>query len=289
MSPMSPVSALRLRPRSIAAVALVSLLGVLAFGWPLLINAQAGLAHSADAPYVFALLLPLLLAVVLAEIAEGGIDARAVALLGVLAALGAALRPIGGGAAGFEPMFFLLVLAGRALGPGFGFVLGSVTMFASALITGGVGPWLPFQMLAASWVALGAGLLPAARGRTEVWLLAGYGVLAGLIYGLLLDLSIWPFATGLGSGLSYVAGAGVLANLQRFGAFALATSLGFDIPRGLVTAVLVLATGRHVLAALRRAVRRAAFDAPVEFAGRRAGRSSGPAPDRVAPAQPAGS
>ena len=28
------------------------------------------------------------------------------------------------------------------------------------LVTGGVGPWLPFQMLGASWVAMGAGLLP---------------------------------------------------------------------------------------------------------------------------------
>ena len=52
----------------------------------------------------------------LAEIADGGMDAKAVALLGVLAAVGAALRPLGGGVAGFEPVFFLLVLAGRALG-----------------------------------------------------------------------------------------------------------------------------------------------------------------------------
>ena len=36
-----------------------------------------------------------------------------------------------------------------ALGPGFGFALGATTLMSSALITGGVGPWLPFQMIAA--------------------------------------------------------------------------------------------------------------------------------------------
>ena len=63
-----------------------------------------------------------------------------------------------------------MVLSGRVLGPGFGFVLGSVTMFASALLTGGVGPWMPFQMLAMGWFAMGAGLLPGPdrlRGRAR--------------------------------------------------------------------------------------------------------------------------
>ena len=91
-------------------------------------------------------------------------DTKALAMLGVLSAIGAALRPLGAGTAGIEIVFFLLVLAGRVFGPGFGFVLGSTTLFASALLTGGVGPWLPFQMLAASWVGLGAGLLPQRRG-----------------------------------------------------------------------------------------------------------------------------
>jgi energy-coupling factor transport system substrate-specific component len=140
-------------------------------------------------------------------------------------------------------------------------------MFASALLTGGVGPWLPFQMLAASWVSAGAGLLPGVRGRAEVWLLAAYGAVAGLAYGLLLNLSFWPFAVGQGTGLSFVAGAPMVENLRRFVAFSLATSLGFDVPRAVLTALLVLVTGRHVLLALRRASRRAAFDAPVRFDG----------------------
>ncbi|HEX6920378.1 MAG TPA: ECF transporter S component [Actinomycetes bacterium] len=260
------VVALRLRPRSVAAVGLCSLVGLVAFVWPLFVDPGAGIGHDRDAPWLFVLLLPLLLGVVLAEIADGGMDAKAVALLGVLAAVGAALRPLSGGATGAELIFFLLLLAGRVLGPAFGFVLGATTLFASALLTAGVGPWLPFQMLGAAWVAMLAGLLPPLRGRAEVLMLAGYGLVAGLGYGVLLNMSFWPFATYLDSSLSYVPGDALADNLGRFLAFDLATSLGWDLVRGVTNAVLVLALGRPVLLALRRASRRAAFEAPVGFA-----------------------
>ncbi len=54
-------------------------------------------------------------------------------------------------------------------------------------------------------------------------------------------------------------------NLHRFWVFHLATSLGWDLPRAVTNAVLVLLVGRPVLAALRRVARRAAFGAPVTF------------------------
>lgn len=259
------VPALRLRPRSTVALALTSLVGLASFCWPLLVDAQSALGHDRDAPWLFVLLLPLLLAVVLAELAEGGMDAKAVALLGVLAAVGAALRPLGAGTAGLEPVFFLLIPAGRVLGRGFGFVLGALTLFASALLTGGVGPWLPFQMLGAAWMGFLAGCLPPARGRREIILLAGYALLAGLGYGLLLNMSFWPFATYYAPGISFVPGAPLADNLGRFLAFDLATSLGWDLMRGVLLAVMVLVAGRPVLLALRRATRRAAFEAPVVF------------------------
>jgi energy-coupling factor transport system substrate-specific component len=265
-APPRPGRAVVLRPRAAGAVALASLIGLGAFAWPLLADPGSGVAHQRDAPLLFAVLLGLVLLVVMAEIADGGIDAKAVAMLGMLTAVGAALRPLGTGVAGFEPVFFLLVLAGRVHGAGFGFVLGATTLFASALTTGGVGPWLPFQMLGAAWVGAGAGLLPPLRGRAELVLLAGYGAAAGLLYGLLLNLSFWPFALASGTGVSFVPGDPLLANLQRFVAFSLVTSLGFDVPRAAVTATLVLVTGAPLLRAFRRAARRAAFDAPVTFA-----------------------
>jgi energy-coupling factor transport system substrate-specific component len=267
VSAVASPRAIRLRPRATLALLLATVVGLAAFGWPLLADADSALAGLSDTPLLFSLLLLLVLAVVLAEVAEGGIDAKAVAMLGVLTAVGAALRPLGTGIAGLEPVFFLLILAGRAMGPGFGFVLGSTTLFASALITGGVGPWLPFQMLAAAWVAAGAGLLPRPRlhGWRELMMLAAYGAVAGLLYGLALNLSFWPFTLGGETALSYVAGDPVADNLRRFIAFSLVTSMGFDLPRAALTAVLVAVTGRPLLRALRRANRRAAFEAPVTF------------------------
>ncbi|MFJ9839766.1 ECF transporter S component [Kitasatospora sp. NPDC101155] len=263
--------------RSVTALLLVSFVGVTAFGWPLLASTKSALVgHSADAPWLFALLLPLLLAVVIAQISEGrsagggapGLDAKSVALLGVLAAAGAALRPLGAGTAGLEPMFFLMVLSGRVLGPGFGFVLGSLSMFASALLTGGVGPWLPFQMLAMGWVCLGAGLLPGAatlRGRRELLVLAVYGALSSVLYGTIMNLQGWPYIGGLAGSISFVPGDPLPANLVRFAAYCLTTSLGWDLPRAALTVVLCLTLGTPVLRALRRTTRRAAFDAPVDF------------------------
>jgi energy-coupling factor transport system substrate-specific component len=264
------MSALAVRPRALAAIIAVTLVGVGAFTWPLVLGFSASdTGHAHDAPWIFLVMLPLLLLVVAAEIADGGIDAKAVALLGVLAGSCAVLRPVTGGVTGVQLMFFLLVPAGRVFGPGFGFVLGNVAMFASAALTGGGGPWLPFQMLAAGWVGMFAGCLPRVRGRAELWLLAGYGMLAGVLYGFVLNLWFWPFGTtgtGASAGVTFVPGAPLADNLRRWLAFSTTTSLGFDIPRGLATALALLLVGRPVLLALRRASRRAAFDAAPEFA-----------------------
>jgi energy-coupling factor transport system substrate-specific component len=268
LGPPTRTTPLAVRPRAALALVVASALGLVAFTWPLLTTADAPLATVGDPTLLFALVLPLVLAVVLAELGDGGMDARTVAMLGVLAAAGAALRPLGTGIAGFEPIFFLLVVAGRAYGPGFGFALGATTLFASALVTAGVGPWLPFQMFGAAWVAAGAGLLPRrVRGRAELAMLGAYGVVAGLLYGLLLNLTMWPFVLrgDTVTALSYVPGDAIVDNLRRFVAFTLATSMGFDVPRAVLTGTLVVVTGTPLLRALRRAGRRAAFDAPVAF------------------------
>jgi len=263
------VTAVRLRPKASVLLVVTSLVGLVGFGWPFLLHGTASTnqAHAADAPWIFIAVLPLLLAVVLSELAEGSLDAKAIALLGILAACGAALRVPQPGVAGFEPVFFLLIPAGRVLGRGFGFVLGALTIAVSAMITGGVGPWLPFQMFGAAWMGFGAGCLPPARGKAELWILAGYAAAAGILYGALLNLWFWPFGAGTTTSFSYVPGAGLLHNLHSYLFFDLTTSLGFDIPRALTNGVLVLVLGRPVLNALRRASRRAAFGVPVVHEG----------------------
>jgi energy-coupling factor transport system substrate-specific component len=258
--------AVRLGRKSTLVIVLASAVGIIAFIWPLVASPDSSaVAHANDAPVLFAIVVPVLMLVVLAQVNDGGMDAKAIAMLGVLSAVIAALRPLGGGTAGLEPIWVVLILGGRALGPGFGFCLGSISLFASALLTGGVGPWLPFQMLGAAWVGLGAGLLPRASGRRELLLLSAYGAVACIAYGFLLNLWFWPFTAGLPEQLSFVAGAPMGQNLLAWLRFCLVTSLGYDIPRAVLTVVLILVAGRPVLAALRRMSRKAAFDAPITF------------------------
>ncbi len=255
------VDAVQLSLRSGAVLGIASVTGLMMLCWPLLLQAAPG--ERVDPPFLFLALLPLIIAVVLAEVSEGGLDPRVLAILGVLSAVNAVLRALSPGLAGVELAFFLLILAGRVYGPGFGFVLGCTSLFASALLTAGVGPWLPFQMLISAWVGMGAGLLPRRfSGRREIALLAAYGVVAAYAFGMLMNLSGWPFVAGIAvpgeeGSLSYVAGAPVLENLHRFVLYTLLTSTGgWDTVRAITNAVAIVVLGPAVLTTLRRASRR---------------------------------
>ncbi len=261
------VHAVRMGRMSWVAVGIATGIGLVSFLWPLVAAPDsAAVAHASDAPLIFAIVIPVLLVVVLAHVSDGGLDATSLAMLGVLSAVIAALRPLGGGTAGLEPIWAILILGARALGPGFGFSLGAISLFASALVTGGVGPWLPFQMLGAAWVGLGAGLLPRTRsGWREITMLAGYAAVACLAYGFLMNLWFWPFLDSLPEQLAFAPGADAADNLVTWIRFSLVTSLGYDIPRAILSVALIAIAGRPILAALRRMARKAAFDAPVEF------------------------
>jgi energy-coupling factor transport system substrate-specific component len=257
--------AIAVRPRSTAAIALASFLGLVAFGWPFVV-APGTFASTETPPLIFGALLVLVLAVVFAEIADGGIDAKALAMLGVLSAINAALRPLGAGTAGLETVFFILVLAGRVYGAGFGFALGCTSLFASALLTAGVGPWMPYQMFGCAWVGMFAGLLPPVRGKAEIAMLAGYGALAGYLFGFLLNLSFWPFSLDPSSSIAYQPGLPFAEQWHRYLLFDATTSLGWDTGRAITNIVAILLAGPATLAALRRAARRASFRPSVSFA-----------------------
>jgi len=259
----TPTRLVPVRPLSAVTLAVTTFVGIGAFVWPLLARpGQVGstAAHQTDAPWLLVVLLPLLVVTILGEMTAGRLDAKAVALLGVLAAVGTALRIPTGGVAGLELVFFVFLPGGRVFGRGFGFVLGATTIFASALVVGGIGPWLPFQMFGAGWVGFGAGCLPKARGWRELVMLGSYGVVAGLAYGVALDLWFWPF-TSVDTTFAFVPGEPLSENLSRFWAFHLSTALGFDLMRGVSMVMLMAILGRPTLAALRRASRRGRFDA----------------------------
>jgi len=273
---------MRVTPRSALILAVASLAGLMMLVWPLLVRG----ASQVQPPFLFLLLLPVIIGVVLADLGSGGLDPRTLAVLGILAAIEAVLRGISAGTAGVELVFFLLVLAGRAFGPGFGFALGCVSLFASALFTAGVGPWLPYQMLVSAWVGMGAGLLPRrARGRWEIAMLAAYGVVASYLYGLLLNLQGWPLLTGVTvpghtGNLSYDPHASLMTNLATFGRYTLITSTGsWDTGRAITTAIAVVLLGPAVLTTLRRAARRATVVGEIVPAGERLNPAPPPAPE----------
>ena len=249
-------------------LAVASVAGLMMLVWPLLVRNPDG--GQIGPPFVFLALVPVVIVVVLAEVTEGGLDPRVLAVLGVLSAVNAVLRGLSPGTAGVELVFFLLILAGRVFGPGFGFVLGCTSLFASALLTGGVGPWLPYQMLVSAWVGMAAGLLPRrVSGRAEIAMLAAYGVVAAYAFGLLLNLSSWPFVLGLAvpghSGLSFVPGDPLSDNLHRFLTYTLVTSTGsFDTGRAITNAIAIVVLGPAVLTTLRRAARRVVVIGTVE-------------------------
>lgn len=253
------VRAARFRPRSAALTLLTALVALLAFGWPLLWPATH--APVWLAAVVFLVSVPACVAMVAADLANHSLDVKALAMLGVLSAVVAVLRPLGAGTAGFETVFFLIILGGRVFGGGFGFVLGATSLLASAVLTGGFGVWLPYQMLSAALVGLGAGLLPRARGWLEIALLSMHAAVSAFVYGSLMDFSSWPFFSGGASSFGYDPHAGAVANLRHFAVWETVTALGWNLGRALSTIVLLVLLGRPLLHVLRRAARTARFTA----------------------------
>ncbi len=248
------------------ALALVSLFAFAGFTWPFFAPTQS-VAHFAQ--YFFWAAVPAAAFLLIAQLSGSGLDAKSVALLGTLAALIAALRPLGAGAVGIEPMWFLLILAARVFGSAFGFLLGFLGMLTSALLTGGLGPWLAYQLFAAALVGLFAGaFFKKLRGRRELFFLVLLAIASSLIFGLLMDLQFWPWALGADTQLSFQAGAAITENFHRFITFHFLSSMAWDIPRAVLTSGLILITGPAVLSALRRTQIKASFLTPVEFTER---------------------
>jgi energy-coupling factor transport system substrate-specific component len=248
--------------KNILVLMCASVLSATGFLWPFFYSS----AEIAQTQLIFWGAIGIAVLLVIIEVSNSRLDAKSVALLGILAAIIAALRPLGAGAVGIEPMWFILILSARVFGPSFGFLLGVISMFASALLTGGMGPWLGYQIFAAAWVGMLAGFLPKkVTPKLEILMLALYGVIASMLFGILMDLQFWPWTLGSGTQLSYIPGGMLSENLSRFFTFHFLTAMAWDVPRAIFTATLILVTGRSILSALYRTHTRAAFMAPIEF------------------------
>lgn len=233
-----------------AALPVVSLVGAGVFLWPFL---GAGLP-AASATTAFALGTAAALAGV--ELAAGRLDTRRLALLAALSAIDAAARAVVvTGIGGFSPIFLLILCGGYVYGAEYGFLLGATSMLVSALVTGGLGPWLPYQLFAVGWVGAAAGL--AGKGRTgrpsrrDVVVLAAVGVVTGYAFGAAMDVWNWTFYQA-SPGLGFHPGMPPAEALSHFARFYVVTSFVYDSFRAVGNAVMVAALGAPVLVALAR-------------------------------------
>ena len=260
--------AVPLTRRTAAVLVVASIGGLVMLGWPLLL--QPGPGDRVDPPFIFLVLLPVVLVVVLAEISEAGLDPRVLAVLGVLSAVIAVLRGMSAGTGGIELVFFLLILAGRSSG--------RLRLRPRVHRAARLGPddrrRRPVAAVPDAGLGLGrdgcgpAPTAPVRRG--EIVVLALYGVLAAYVFGALMNLSGWPFLLGIGvpgvdgNGITYVPGAPIAENLRSFAAYTLITSTGsFDTGRAITNAVAIVLLGPAVLTTLRRAARRATISGTV--------------------------
>lgn len=236
-------------------LAAVTVAGLLLFLWPFL-----GLGVPADTP-ALAVAAALVLGVAAVEIGARRLDSRRLALLATLAAVDALLRAaVVVGIAGFSPIFLLVLCAGYAFGPRYGFLVGASALLVSALVTGGMGPWVPYEMLGVGWTGMVAGLAGVGRGnrppgRRDIAVLAVVALLLGWAYGILLDAWDWTGFRG-DPGIGWTPGMPPATAIAHFVRFWLTTSLGYDTFRAVGDALAVVVVGGPVLLAMARFRRR---------------------------------
>lgn len=264
--------AVKYRVLSIAIYGLTTSIGVIAFIYPFImpsIQAWTGRQVQANAaPLLLTVLVGLCFIVLLLEIQGQAVNVKFLALLGILVSMNAVLRFLEiavPGPGGISPIFFLIILTGYIFGGRLGFLMGALTLLVSALITGTIGPWLPYQMFTASWIGLSAPLcrllvqMKRAEGqRFEVVVLAAFAALWGFIFGAVMNLWFWPFAVGPADQY-WEAGIGILETLKRYAAFYAVTSFVWDTLRAGGNLLVMLALAAPTLRALRRFQRRFDF------------------------------
>jgi energy-coupling factor transport system substrate-specific component len=252
-------------------IALVSLAGLALFAWPFL-----GLGLPPETP-ALALTLGAVAMLVILEAGARRLDSRRLALLAALAAMDAALRlALVNGIGGFSPIFFLVLVAGYEFGASYGFLVGAFSLLVSALVTGGVGPWLPYETFAVGWTGAAAGvagsavrrLRPSRRNwlpnRLDVGVLVGVALVTGFAYGAMMDIWGWvAFYRGV-ENVGWSPGLSAAEALVHFGRYYAVTSLAWDSLRAFGDAVAILAFGPPVLAALGRLRARLAYAIEIE-------------------------
>lgn len=227
--------------------------------WPFTASWAAGALT--EPPWAVMVLMPLVAFVAAALVFNPLAEPRTIAHVAVLAIGVSMARLLSAGTYGMEIAFFVLIVSGYAAGAHLGFVLGVLSIAVSALVTGGVGPWLAFQMLGCGWVACGAGALGdrarrhAALARephhvmrqSTRWVLTGYTVVACYAFGAAMNLWFWPFVVDTTSAVAYNPEHSVRERISSYVTYTLVTSTAtWDSVRAVTNSVLVAVVGPAV-------------------------------------------
>ena len=235
----------------------VFLLGTPSLMAPFIIpQARKSGAQSASFPLMVSLIIFLCLLIIFFEAQNSIGDSKMIAFLGILIAINSGIRFLENafpGPAGFSPAFFLIILTGYFFGSRVGFLMGALTMLVSALMTAGVGPWLPGQMITAGWVGQSAAVLKMPIKHLgwqdkpgEIVLLTVFGVVWGVLYGVIMNLWFWPFLAA-SPGITYSQAGNFMENFQRYTAYYFATSLVWDVSRAIGNLLIISTLSKPVL------------------------------------------
>ena len=198
--------------------------------------ALAGVRATAGVSLVVALLA---VALLLAGFERSRPALRQLMPTAVLAALAAAGRVLFAPLPDVKPVSAIAIVAGAALGRRSGFVVGALAALLSNLFFG-QGPWTPWQMYAWGLVGYVAGVLGEKSLLSRAPVLYGWGLLSGIVYGLVLN---GYHVLGYVQPLTWPA---VLA--------ACAASLPLDVTHGLATVAFLAAIWLPWGRAIRRVV-----------------------------------
>jgi hypothetical protein len=131
-------------------------------------------------------------------------------------------------------------------------------------VTGGIGPWLPYETFAVGWVGASAGLAGSLVRRfgpgRQTWLpdrldlavLIVVAMVTGFAYGALTDIWGWvAFYRGV-ENIGWIPGLSAADTLAQFGRYYVVTSFAWDAFRAVGDSVAIVVLGTPVLMALGR-------------------------------------
>lgn len=219
--------------------------------WPLFVGENLLTTTSnSQLQVTLALLIPLAMLLTLNDALHHAVTIRSFALIAIFISLAVALRPLGLGVAGLEPIWVAIIMSGYTLGMSAGFIVGGLSLLLSALVTGGVGPWLGNQMVLAALIGAGAGLIGAFR--THRLLITVYAAISTYFFGWFMNLWFWPTFSNLQSSIAFNPSESLFERVEAWARFSLLTSTGFDIPRAILSATLVWLVADRLTSAVHR-------------------------------------